>query len=90
MAELMPNIPYKVAVVDDDGFLSGPWVGFFKQLFLRVGGSIAPSLSDVASASSVTALQSAVTSIQTSISTIQANIVTIQSQINDIGQGRDL
>lgn len=87
MAELMPNIPYKAAVTDDNGLLNGPWVGFFKQLFLRVGGNIAPSISDLASESSVTALQSSITSLQSSISIINSNIATINANINGLNQG---
>lgn len=74
MANTVPNIPFKTKVTDDDGYLSQAWVGVMRQIFERIGGSVAQTNTELASTVSggistqIAALQAAVTLLQTETS----------------------
>jgi len=45
----LPPVPYKTKVLTDGGVLSPPWMAWFRSLFFRVGGNIAPTNSEISS-----------------------------------------
>lgn len=84
MAANLPPVPYKAPVLDQTGFLTSAWAGFFEQLFKRVGGNNAPSIDELASSTSLLSLKTSVTALQTSVSSLSASVATLQSNINDL------
>jgi hypothetical protein len=53
MAVLVPPVPYKIPMLTDTGFLTDPWAKWFRAVYVRMGGSVAESNSELASSSSV-------------------------------------
>lgn len=39
----LPNPPYRTQFLDRSGLVATPWIQFFRQMFDRVGGAIAPT-----------------------------------------------
>jgi hypothetical protein len=99
MAVTVPNPPYKTPIADKSGFMSPSWIAWFREVFRRIGGSVAlsneeladlPALELAAVEADITALQSDVTSIQ-NVNTSQGNsITTLQTLVNDLQQGPNL
>lgn len=40
MSDDVPPVPYKTPLTDRNGLLTVPWIGWFRQLFMRVGGNV--------------------------------------------------
>jgi len=74
MANALPPTPFKFPVVDPNGLVSQAWAGYFRELFLRVGGT---------SSSSINALQ-------TIINAQAVTLAALTVSNNDLGQGTQL
>jgi hypothetical protein len=61
----MPPIPFKYPISDQSGNLSQTWYPFFRQLFARIGGEVAPSNSE--NNNQITAIQTSLANLQTEI-----------------------
>lgn len=81
MAENLPPVPYKIKFTNDAGFLSDPWAKWFRQLFTRIGGSVALTNAD---------LEADIAALEATTATHTSNISSLQTSINDILQGRTL
>lgn len=46
----VPPLPYKQLLAGDDGLVSAPWAKWFRQVFERIGGNIALTNNELASA----------------------------------------
>jgi hypothetical protein len=87
VAEVVPPIPYKSQIANENGFISEPWSKWFRQMFLRVGGSDA--LSNAELAASLSSLQTSVDDNTTSLLGLQGSIVTTGANY-DASVGDDL
>lgn len=63
MANNIPPMPIKSPVIDDSGLVSQYWMGFFREMLKRVGGTSAQSNADLAA--SIAELQASVSAIET-------------------------
>jgi hypothetical protein len=92
MAQIIPAIPYKERVLDQNGYLSTAWIGWFRQLFLRVGGIEALSNTELENlpALDLAATNASVTALQTLAIAQGALISTLQGQVSDLNQGPTL
>jgi len=81
MATNMPPPPYNVPFTGQSGVMSIAWQGWFRQLFVRIGGLVAPANSDIEA-------------VQDTTNTQGSSISSLSNQINnlkdDLGQGRAL
>lgn len=96
MAVILPPVPYKAPVLDSKGYLAPAWTAWFKQFFLRIGGTSALSNTELENlpALELAALEARVTSTETDIAALQllttsqgTTISTHTTQISDLGQG---
>jgi hypothetical protein len=93
MAKTVPELPYKTPLLDESGtYLSRPWAGWFRDMFSRIGGTVALTNVELADLSDtqVAALQVNITALQASVVTLSAQITALQSSINDLNQKRAL
>lgn len=93
----LPPIPYKTPVIGPNGFITEPWSKFIRQLYVRVGGSIALTnieLEELQEAELVTiladinALEALTASHTTSISSTNLNLAELASDIENRGNFR--
>jgi hypothetical protein len=70
MANSIPPIPVKVPVIGKTGLMTQPWLSFFQEMFLRVGGNSAPGTSQVL----------------TLISNLQEEIDAVEVEADGLGQ----
>lgn len=82
---IVQNVPYKVPVTDSSGLISAPWSKWFRQLYDRVGGTIAPSNSQLSGGSLID-----LSTLETQVTHLQSQVAALQVNINDINQGRRL
>jgi len=61
----VPEVPYKVPLLNEQGFLNSAWSKWFRELYLRIGGTLA--LNNVQ-------LEGDVSDINTTIDTLQADL----------------
>lgn len=54
MSNTVPPVPYKSALLNSQGFLSEPWVKWFRQMFNNIVGPVTPATSADVSASNST------------------------------------
>lgn len=87
-SDAVPNVPYKSPMLDQGGFLTPAWSAWFRTLFARVGGSVAPSISDINL--DIAGFTTSITNLNANIATLSASISALQGQINDLNQGRHL
>ncbi len=96
MAVVLPPVPYKAPVLDAKGYLAPAWTAWFKQFFLRIGGTSALSNTELADlpALELAAVEARVTATESDIAALQllttsqgTTISTHTTQINDLGQG---
>lgn len=94
--QIVPPVPFKAPVTDDNGLLSTAWAGFFRQLFNRIGGPTALSNLELADEQStgiagalvsITALQGSVSTLRSTVASQTTDLATLQSSVNDLGQG---
>lgn len=96
--QTLPPLPYRSPLLDNAGYLTQAWSVFFRQLFERVGGSVAPSNSDIVAVSDeLDALTLTVGTIDSDLTTLEGTVLTqaglisaLQVVDNDFGQGRAL
>lgn len=79
MAVSLPPAPYKTPVVDRTGVMSNAWIGWFREMFIRIGGNVAPSNDELGTSADVTTLQNQVATLQTQVTVLEG-----------LGQGRQL
>jgi hypothetical protein len=90
MAEKLPPVPYRVPISNPaTGRLSKPWVDFFQQLFLRVGGLEAPTNAEIG-ATATEDTSSEITALQTQANTNTTNIADHEERIDRLEAKRDL
>lgn len=63
MANTLPPTPYNSPIADNRGLITVAWQGFFKELFIRVGGTSGTSNSQLLAL--ITNLQTDITALQT-------------------------
>lgn len=78
MANPIPPIPYKVSMLDKSGLLTAAWSAWFREVFSRVGGTTAPSNTDI---------QDSLDVLSASISATQASLA---AAVSDLNQGSAL
>lgn len=92
----VPNPPYKSVFADSNGFLTPIWNQFFRQVFIRMGGSLALSNSQLGNninqnlaplQANIATLQGQVTSLQATAVAQATSITTLNSEIDDLSQG---
>lgn len=81
----VPPVPYKAVVVDGSGFLTSAWSAWFRQVFMRVGGSVALSNAELAALPALN-----LSTVEADITALQASVSALQVKDNDFGQGPDL
>lgn len=99
MALSLQDPPVKIPMVDQKGYPSQAWVGWFRTMFQRIGGTTAltpqelaalPALELAALTARVTTTESDIAAIQI-VNTSQATSITnLQQQISNLGVGRNL
>lgn len=81
MAENITPVPVKIPMIDRSGLLSMTWENWFRQLFARIGGSVALTNAE---------LEADISALQTTSASHTTSIATINTTLNDILQGRQL
>lgn len=84
MAENVPPIPYNTPIAGPRGMISDPWGKWFRQVFARIGGNIAPSNSELSSQ-----LSGQVDEIDQSVESIEQRLTALESTYQ-LGQGPDV
>lgn len=84
MSITLPPVPYKSSLVDKTGFLTPAWSGWFRDVFQRIGGTVAPSNNEIAE------LQATTTSQGSSIDATETTVDSILDSIEALNQGRQL
>jgi peptidoglycan hydrolase CwlO-like protein len=91
----IPPPPYKSPFVDRSGSLAPSWQNWFRDLFLRIGGTIAKSNVELETIqlegleevqADITALENSLSSLQGTVTTQGNTITSLQSSINDLLQ----
>jgi hypothetical protein len=93
MAVTVPNPPYKTPFLTPSGFLSQPWTIWIRELFVRVGGSVAESNLELASSGSLATTNGRVTALETLTTTHTAQIANLEDLVgtgDGLDQGRAL
>lgn len=71
---VVPTPPYKVQMLSGDGFLSQAWLSWFREVYIRIGGTSALSNTELAGtitstvSTQISDLQNAVSELQTETS----------------------
>jgi hypothetical protein len=95
MPVTVPPPPYKAPFVDRSGSLSTAWQTWFRELFLRIGGTVAKSNVELETIQleGLEEVQADIAILETSLSTLQGTVTTqgntiasLQSSINDLLQ----
>lgn len=83
-------------MVTKEGRMTAPWLSFWRDLFVRIGGTEAltpqelealPALELAALTTRVTSAENAISALQTLTTSQGTTISTHTTQINDLGQG---
>jgi len=92
MAVTVPAPPYKTPLLDVNGLLTPSWTAWFRDLYKRVGGTIAFSNTELYAAADVTDLTANVATIQTQVNTNTGDIQDLQVSVGSsgVGVGRQL
>lgn len=91
-AKAVPNLPYKSPVINKEGYLTAPWAGWFRDLFNRVGGTLALTnvqLEELQS-SDLTAVQADIDALQSTAASLVVLVAALQVNIQDLNQGRQV
>lgn len=86
----VPPVPYKVQVIDKQGYISPTWSKWFRSLFERVGGVIALSNLDLATIQlvDISNLQADITALQSQDTVLSGQIASqVASAVSDLNQG---
>lgn len=88
MADIpLPNIPYRSALVDEQGLITPAWSAFLRELYTRVGGPNALTNLELESLSGGAVLQSEVDALEL---TVAANQAANEIRFDELGQGPNL
>lgn len=80
MANPLPPVPYKIQVLDRIGYLSPAWVGWFREAFARIGGSVGLTLPEIQD--QLTAVQNQANALQD-----QLNSLSVDENYTELNQG---
>lgn len=80
--------PYQSPMTDKSGAISGPWINWIRQVYLRIGGASAPSPTGIAS--DIATLQSNVGVLETDIAVLQPEMVAVTNLADALSVGRQL
>lgn len=80
----LPNVPYNVPMLDENGFLTLAWSAFFRGLYTRVGQANALSNIELQALSSGAVFEAELTALTV---TVAANQIANAAEFNDLGQG---
>lgn len=78
---VVPEPPFKTPMVDAKGIISSVWIGWVRQTFLRIGGNIALSNSDIE-----TLLGADISDLQADVAQLQNDVAALQA-VSEIDQG---
>lgn len=81
---VIQNPPYTVPFVDSKGMLTTAGINFIKQVYIRLGGSLAPTNSDI------TTIQNTFTTTNTTLTSLQTDVNILQAEVNGLSVGRQL
>lgn len=84
MSNTVPPVPYKSPMINAEGFLTSPWDKWFRELFLRIGQSIAPSNLELS------VQLGDVPNLQSQLDDISDELSAIDDDVQRIAQGRAL
>lgn len=89
MAVTVPNIPYKAKLLNDSGFLSQAWAGWFEEMAKRIGGPVALSNLELQTVrtSDIAALTLQLAALTSAVSALTTQVA---GNLNDQRQGREL
>lgn len=89
--KLLPAPPYKTPMINTNGLLSEPWSKWFRQMFLRAGGSDALSNLELQEGY---VTQDEIDAVESSVSvlslTVSGNYTELLGLIEGLQQGRQL
>jgi hypothetical protein len=80
----LPNIPYRVALTDESGFISPAWSAFFRLLYVRVGEANALTNTELAAIAGGGVSQSELDAVS---NTVTANKASSDLSISNLSQG---
>lgn len=90
MAEVVPPLPYKTPMVDSRGMLTEPWSKWFRQVFLRIGGTTALSNTELTENLDTAAIEADIATLFTTTGGQTTSINNLNSSVNDLNQGRQV
>ncbi len=90
MSVTVPPVPYKTPMTDSSGRLSNMWSKWFREVFERIGGTIAPSNSDLVGVVELSTLEGDISSLETITTTQTADINALEAMVEGLQQGRAL
>lgn len=90
MAEIVPPLPYKTPMVDQRGIVSEPWSKWFRQLFQRIGGTEAPSNSELGEVLDLSGINADIAALEITTAGHTTSINTLNAAVDGLNQGRQL
>lgn len=84
MANSLKPPPYQIPLTDRSGLISNIWNQWIRELYVRVGGTIAPSLSEISNERQI--LENQMADLQAEVTVLRNEV----SQFSGIGIGRQL
>ena len=92
MSDTVPPPPYKSPVITPQGFLTDVWSKWFRQVFSRIGGSVALSNTQLEAlpAASLATVNSRLSALEITSASNTTRITTLESQVSALNQGPTL
>lgn len=92
MSSKVPPPPFKMAIVDENGFMSAAFGGWIRDLFNRIGGTSALTNKEleVVQTADLGTLVTDVATLQTTTASQASLVTTLTSAIDDLKKGRVL
>ncbi len=90
MAEVVPPIPYKTPVTNNSGMITEPWSKWFRQVFQRIGGTVALSNTELTENLDLTDIENDIAALQTLTGGHTTSINTLNDLVDGLLQGRQV
>jgi hypothetical protein len=78
-SNILPPAPIREVLVNRDGSMTQPWVGYFQKIAARVGGPASVTVQQLAT--DLDTAETNITALQAHVVTIDAHLVTIDGQL---------
>lgn len=82
----LPPVPHKVPMTDQSGHLNQAWSKWFRDMFVRIGGTVAPSNTELVSEVDIAGINQDIQDLQDADTAFDVRVTVLEG----LGVGRQL